>query len=58
MNREEAEREAARLNRQHTDDRHRWFARSDGDDEWSLVRVAGLAGAPVTALKATVVKAG
>jgi hypothetical protein len=51
MNREEAEREAARLNRQDTGGKHRWFARSDDDDEWSFSRVARLAGSPVTPLK-------
>jgi len=47
MRREEAEREAARLNRGHTlGSTHRWFARPDSEGEWSLVKLTGLAGAP------------
>ncbi len=55
MRREEAEREAARLNGGHTHgSAHRWFARPDSDGEWSLVKVTGLPGAPIDPLKAAV----
>lgn len=55
MNREQAEREAARLNGRDTDGRHRWFARAgDNEDEWSLVKVTGLPRAPVFPPQATV----
>ena len=54
MNREDAEREAARRNREQTAACHRWFARADADDEWSLVKVAGVPGARVHPLKGTV----
>ncbi len=41
MTGEDAEREAARRNREETAAVHRWFARPDADDEWSLVKVVG-----------------
>lgn len=42
MNREDAQREADRRNREDPRAPHRWFARPDADDEWSLVKVSGL----------------
>ncbi len=54
MKREEAELEAAHRNRDHSHgSTHRWFARAADDGEWSLVKVAGPAGAPIDPLKAT-----
>jgi hypothetical protein len=56
MQREAAEREAARRN----DDAaahvsaDRWFAREREGGEWSVVKVAGLAGAPVAPLRASI----
>lgn len=45
MIREDAEREAARRNREETAALHRWLACPHADDEWSLVKVVGLPGA-------------
>jgi len=54
VRRDEAEREAERLNREQTHgSTHRWFARADSERDWSLVKVAGLA-ALVDPLKATI----
>jgi len=47
MNREDAQREAARRNGELTHgSRHRWFARASKDDALLLVNVAGLIGCP------------
>jgi hypothetical protein len=55
MSRDDAQREAARRNGELTHgSRHRWFARANKDGDWSLVKVAGLAGAPVDPLKTAV----
>jgi hypothetical protein len=54
MNREEAEREAADRNRADPRGLHRWFAWPDADDEWSLVKVAGLPATLVHPFKAVV----
>ena len=55
MQREAAEREAARRNE---DSAHigpdRWFARERERDEWSVVKVAGLADATVAPLKCSI----
>jgi hypothetical protein len=55
MKRESAEHEAARRNDElaHASP-DRWFARQGKDGEWSLVKVAGLAGASMAPLKCSI----
>lgn len=53
MTRDQAQREAERLNEEHAGGTDRWFARAH-DDEWSVVKLSGLPRALVGPLKATV----
>jgi hypothetical protein len=54
MDREKAQREAERRNREHPDSAtHGWVAHARADGAWSLVRVPKLPGANIDPLKAT-----
>jgi hypothetical protein len=54
MTREEAEQQAAQLNREHPDrGAHRWFAR-EGEDGWHVARVSIPGGVRLDPLKGTV----
>ena len=54
MTRAEAEQEVERLNREHPErEAYRWMARSNQEDEWSIVRVPTKPGARIDPLKAT-----
>ncbi len=54
MRRQEVECEVERLNREHPErEAYRWMARSNDDDEWSIVRVPTKPGAKIDPLKAT-----